>query len=160
MTLDPTMLLYTYISRFSVTPHYIKSGRVAATNAVPQPFLIAVSTSPTNGPRSLSQAKVGTHTRLSEKDRTQRLTRRNTGLPDGAASMTALVELGQEAIRSISAELHKHPAVWMFRQDAQFDGEMRQEARTFLGERRWRCIVRKKSCFPRESPDIPMKFSL
>ena len=41
MTLDPTMLLYTYISRFSVTPHYIKSGRVAATNAVPQPFLIA-----------------------------------------------------------------------------------------------------------------------
>ena len=42
--------------------------------------------------------------------------------------MTALVELGQEAIRSISAELHKHPAVWMFRQDAQFDGEMRQEA--------------------------------
>ena len=61
MTLDPTMLLYTYISRFSVTPHYIKSGRVAATNAVPQPFLIAVSTSLTNGPRSLSQAKVGTH---------------------------------------------------------------------------------------------------
>ena len=60
MTLDPTMLLYTYISRFSVTPHYIKSGRVAATNAVPQPFLIAVSTSRTNGPRSLSQAKVGT----------------------------------------------------------------------------------------------------
>ena len=61
MTLDPTMLLYTYISRFSVTPHYIKSGRVAATNAVPQPFLIAVSTSLTNGPRLLSQVKVVTH---------------------------------------------------------------------------------------------------
>ena len=28
------------------------------------------------------------HTRLSEKDRTQRLTRRNTGLPDGAAITT------------------------------------------------------------------------
>ena len=55
------MLLYTYISRFSVTPHYIKSGRVAATNAVPQPFLIAVSTSLTNGPRLLSRVKVGTH---------------------------------------------------------------------------------------------------
>ena len=55
------MLLYTYISRFSVTPHYIKSGRVAATNAVPQPFLIAVSTSLTNGPRLLSQVKVVTH---------------------------------------------------------------------------------------------------
>ena len=64
MTLDPTMLLYTYISRFSVTPHYIKSGRVAATNAVPQPFLIAVSTSLTNGPRLLSQVKVGTRTPL------------------------------------------------------------------------------------------------
>ena len=55
------MLLYTYISRFSVTPHYIKSGRVAATNAVPQPFLIAVSTSRTNGPRLLSRVKAGTH---------------------------------------------------------------------------------------------------
>ena len=41
-----------------------------------------------NGPRSLSQAKAGTHTRLSEKDCTQRLTRRNRGLPDGAAITT------------------------------------------------------------------------
>ena len=55
------MLLYTYISRFSVTPHYIKSGRIAVTNAVPQPFLIAVSTSRTNGPRLLSRVKAGTH---------------------------------------------------------------------------------------------------
>ena len=61
MTLDSATLLYTYISRFSVTPHYIKSGRVAATNAVPQPFLIAVSTSRTNGPRLLSRVKAGTH---------------------------------------------------------------------------------------------------
>ena len=61
MTLDPTMLLYTYISRFSVTPHYIKSGRIAVTNAVPQPFLIAVSTSRTNGPCLLSRVKAGTH---------------------------------------------------------------------------------------------------
>ena len=41
-----------------------------------------------NGPRSLSQAKAGTHTRLSAKDCTQRLTRRNRGLPDGAAITT------------------------------------------------------------------------
>ena len=65
-----TMLLYTYISRFSVTPHYIKSGRVVATNAVPQPFLIAVSTSLTNGPRLLSQAKVGTHSAFRERSHT------------------------------------------------------------------------------------------
>ena len=45
------------------------------------------NTSGTNGPRSLSRAKV-VHTRLSEKNRTQRLTRRNTGLPDGAAITT------------------------------------------------------------------------
>ena len=32
-----------------------------------------------NGPRSLSRAKAGTHTRLCSKDRTQRLTRRNRG---------------------------------------------------------------------------------
>ena len=66
-----TMLLYTYISRFSVTPHYIKSGRVVATNAVPQPFLIAVSTSLTNGPRLLSQAKVGTHSAFRERSHTR-----------------------------------------------------------------------------------------
>ena len=52
-------------------PHYIKSGRVAATNAVPQPFLIAVSTSLTNGPRLLSQAKVGTHSAFRERSHTR-----------------------------------------------------------------------------------------
>ena len=38
-------------------------------------------------PRSLSRVKVGTHIRLSEKDRTQGLTRRNTGVSDGALSL-------------------------------------------------------------------------
>ena len=52
-------------------PHYIKSGRVAATNAVSQPFLIAVSTSLTNGPRLLSQAKVGTHSAFRERSHTR-----------------------------------------------------------------------------------------
>ena len=88
MTLDPTMLLYTYISRFSVTPHYIKSGRVAATNAVPQPFLIAVSTSLTNGPRLLSQAKVGTHSAFRERSHTTAHTPKEGGVSDGAAITT------------------------------------------------------------------------
>ena len=39
-------------------------------------------------PRLLSPVKVGNTTRLSEKNRTQRLTRRNRGLPDGAAITT------------------------------------------------------------------------
>ena len=38
------MLLYTYISRFSVNPHYIsrgrKSGKAAAINFIPQPLSI------------------------------------------------------------------------------------------------------------------------
>ena len=37
------------------------------------------NTSGTNGPCSLSWAKAGTHTRLCQQDRTQRLTRRNRG---------------------------------------------------------------------------------
>ena len=45
MTLDSAVLLYTYISRFSVNPHYQqreKSGEIAAINFIPQPFLIAL----------------------------------------------------------------------------------------------------------------------
>ena len=49
-------------------------------NAVSNRFLSRFSTSLTNAPRLLSQAK-WVHTRLSEKDRTQRLTRRNKSLP-------------------------------------------------------------------------------
>ena len=47
-------------------------------NAVPNRFSSRFSTSRTNGPRLLSRAKAGTH-RLRQQDRTQRLTRRNTG---------------------------------------------------------------------------------
>ena len=40
------MLLYTYISRFSVNPHYIsrgrKSGKAAAINFIPQPLSISL----------------------------------------------------------------------------------------------------------------------
>ena len=89
-----TMLLYTYISRFSVTPHYIKSGRVAATNAVPQPFLIAVSTSLTNGPRSLSRVKVGTHSALGERSHTTAHTAKH-----GAFRMGALLLPSERSTR-------------------------------------------------------------
>lgn len=41
-----------------------------------------------NGPRLLSQPKAGTHTRLRQQDRTQRLTRRNRGVLDGGAITT------------------------------------------------------------------------
>ena len=47
-------------------------------NAVPNRFSSRFSTSPTNGPR-LPSLRKRVHTRLSEKDRTQLLTRRNRG---------------------------------------------------------------------------------
>ena len=46
VTLDFATLLYTYISRFSVNPHYIsrgrKSGKAAAINFIPQPLSISL----------------------------------------------------------------------------------------------------------------------
>ena len=59
-----TVLLYTYISRFSVAPHYRqkrKSQRRCHRNSVPNHSSLRFSTSLTNGPRLLSRAKVGTH---------------------------------------------------------------------------------------------------
>ena len=76
-----TTLLYTYISRFSVNPHYQqreKSGETAAINFIPNRFSSQFSTSPTNGPRSLSRAKAGTPLGFTQRI-TQRITRRNTG---------------------------------------------------------------------------------
>ena len=61
-TPDSTVLLYIYISRFSVNPHYQQTRKIRQScrhKFYPQLFLVAFSTSPTNGPRSLSQAKEG-----------------------------------------------------------------------------------------------------
>ena len=54
-----TVLLYTYISRFSVNPHHQQREKIRQSyrhGSISSRF----STSPTNGPRSLSRAKVGT----------------------------------------------------------------------------------------------------
>ena len=51
VTLDSATLLYTYISRFSVNPHYIsrgrKSGKAAAINFIPQPLFNFLHKRPT-----------------------------------------------------------------------------------------------------------------
>ena len=64
VTLDSTVLLYTYISRFSVTPLYIsrgrKSGKATAINFIPNRSSLRLSTSLTNGPHSLLRVKVST----------------------------------------------------------------------------------------------------
>ena len=73
-TLYSATLLYTYISRFSVNPHYQqreKSGETAAINFIPNRFSSRFSTSLTNGPRLLSQAKAGTHSAFGERSHTR-----------------------------------------------------------------------------------------
>ena len=72
-TPDSTVLLYTYISRFSVNPHYQQTRKIRQScrhKFYPQLFLVAFSTSPTNGPRSLSRVKVGTHSAFREGSHT------------------------------------------------------------------------------------------
>ena len=67
-------LLYTYISRFSVNPHHRqkrKSRRRCHRNSVLNRFSSRFLTSPTNGPRSLSQTKMGTHSALGERSHTR-----------------------------------------------------------------------------------------
>ena len=73
MTLDSVTLLYTYISQFSVNPHHRqkrKSRRRCHRNSVPNRFSSRFLTSPTNGPRSLSRVKAGTHSAFGEKSHT------------------------------------------------------------------------------------------
>ena len=68
------MLLYTYISQFSVNPHHRqkrKSRRRCHRNSVPNRFSSRFLTSPTNGPRSLSRVKAGTHSAFGEKSHTR-----------------------------------------------------------------------------------------
>ena len=70
-------LLYTYISRFSVNPHHRqkrKSRRRCHRNSVLNRFSSRFLTSPTNGPRSLSQTKMGTHSALGERSHTRAYT--------------------------------------------------------------------------------------
>ena len=57
------MLLYTYISRFSVNPQHQQREKIRQScrrNSAPNRFSSRFSTSLTNGPRSLSRAKVHT----------------------------------------------------------------------------------------------------
>ena len=61
--------LYTYISRFSVNPHHQQREKIRQSyrhGSISSRF----STSPTNGPRSLSWVKMGTHPALEERSHT------------------------------------------------------------------------------------------
>ena len=80
-------LLYTYISRFSVNPHHRqkrKSRRRCHRNSVLNRFSSRFLTSPTNGPRSLSQTKMGTHSALGERSHTRAHTAKHRAFRTGA----------------------------------------------------------------------------
>ena len=86
-TPDSTVLLYTYISRFSVNPHYQQTRKIRQScrhKFYPQLFLVAFSTSRTNGPRSLSFPKVGTHSAFRERLRTSTYTPKQGAFRTGA----------------------------------------------------------------------------
>ena len=71
------MLLYTYISRFSMNPQHQQKRKIRQScrrNAVPNRFSSRFSTSLTNGPRSLLQAKAGTHSAFRERSHTRAYT--------------------------------------------------------------------------------------
>ena len=67
------MLLYTYISRFSVNPQHQQKRIIRQSyrhNAAPNHFSSRFSTSRTNGPRLLSRVKAGTHSAFGEGSHT------------------------------------------------------------------------------------------
>ena len=84
-------LLYTYISRFTVNPHYIsrgrKSGKVAVTVLSQTTSRRAFQLLPQTAHVCFHSRK-RVHTRLSEKNRTQGHTRRNRGVSDGGGITT------------------------------------------------------------------------
>ena len=85
-----TVLLYTYISQFSVNPHHRqkrKSRRRCHRNSVPNRFSSRFLTSPTNGPRSLSQTKMGTHSAFRERSHTRAHTAKQGAFRMGVVSL-------------------------------------------------------------------------
>ena len=89
-TPDSTVLLYTYISRFSVNPHYQQTRKIRQScrhKFYPQLFLVAFSTFPTNGPRSLSRAKVGIPLGFAQRIAHSGLHAETEGVSDGALSL-------------------------------------------------------------------------
>ena len=89
-TLYSATLLYTYISRFSGNPHYQQTRKIRQScrhKFYPQLFLVAFSTSRTNGPRSLSRVKAGTHSAFRERSHTAAYTPKQGAFRTGVVSL-------------------------------------------------------------------------
>ena len=96
------MLLYTYISRFSVNPHYQQQLYL-------RPPLVAFSTSRTNGPRSLLQAKAGTHSALLKGSHTSAYTPKHGYFRWGWYHYPRSVSHGSETLRGRVSERQTLP---------------------------------------------------
>ena len=112
MTLDSATLLYTYISRFSVNPHYQQTRKIRQScrhKFYPQLFLVAFSTSRTNGPRSLLQAKAGTHSALLKGSHTRAYTPNHGYFRWGWYHYPRSVSHGSETLRGQGVERQTLP---------------------------------------------------
>ena len=90
MTLDSATLLYTYISRFSVTHHHQQREKILQScyhKFCLKPLFIVFSTSCTNGPRSLSRVKAGTHSALLKGSHTAAHTAKHGAFRMGVVSL-------------------------------------------------------------------------
>ena len=88
--LDSAVLLYTYISRFSVDPNYQQREKIRQScriNFIHQPFLIPIFNFSHKCPRSLSQAKAGTPSAFGEKSHTAAHTPKQGAFRMGVVSL-------------------------------------------------------------------------
>ena len=87
VTLDSATLLYTYISRFSVNPHYQQMRKIRRSYrhySVPNRSSLRFSTSLTNGPRLPSPPKAGTHSPFGKRSHTRAYTAKHGAFQMGA----------------------------------------------------------------------------
>ena len=96
------MLLYTYISRFSVNPQHQQKRIIRQSyrrNSVPNHFSSRFSTSRTNGPRSLSHPKTSTHSAFGERSHTSAHTAKQGCFGRGWYHYPRSVSHGSETLR-------------------------------------------------------------
>ena len=122
MTLDSAVLLYTYISRFSVNPHYQQTRKIRQSyrhKFYPQLFLVAFSTSRTNGPRSFLQAKAGTHSALLRGSHTRAYTPKHGYFRWGWYHYPRTVSHVSETLRGQGVERQTLPLLGLGRRRSQ-----------------------------------------
>ena len=113
-----TVLLYTYISRFSMNPQHQQKRKIRQScrrNAVPNRFSSRFSTSRTNAPRLLSQPKAGTHSPSPTGSHTAAYTAKQGCLGWGRYYYPRSVLHGSETLRGQGVERQTLPLLGLGR---------------------------------------------